>query len=208
MRGGAGRGPEDHIVHLGRLRAPSPIEAVLEEVDLRIAKHFRQQAEAQRQSNQELAARLERLTNGIERLFAELDGVRTGRKEEAFARIGTSDASPDLPTVGPVETSLIYTLTSKQIGAALGFHASEIGQLLGPRGLRWAGDGAYQEVGRWQHGHMRYWHHEVPSRLAAILTEKTPAGLGITNKAVISIFVRWKARPDALAGSPQGRLAS
>ena len=53
----------------------------------------------------------------------EMHGVRTGRKAEAFARIGGSDAAPDLPTIS-ADSALVYTLTSGDIAEVLGFHAS------------------------------------------------------------------------------------
>ena len=70
-----------------------------------------------------------------------MHGVRTGKADEAFARVGGEDAAPDLPTVS-AEAAVIYTCTAGSIGRKLDFRASEIGTLLGAKGLRWAGNGA------------------------------------------------------------------
>ncbi|MFC3125089.1 hypothetical protein ACFOD4_08460 [Pseudoroseomonas globiformis] len=195
------------VVHLPRRRARPAVDAAVQEVELRIVAHFREQNDLLRQMNANLSAQVQRLTSGIERLLGEVSDVRTGRKEEAFAKVGPADASPDLPTVGAVDAALLYTMTSAKIGVALDFNATEIGHLLGPKGLKWSGDSTYQEVGRWEAGHMKYWHHDVPERLKRILTDKTPEELGITSKVAISMFARWKARIEKAAPAAE-KLAS
>lgn len=99
--------------------------------------HFREQCEKQAEQNRSLMASLEamhakvdRLTNGMERLIHEMHGVRTGRREEAFARVGGPNCPVDLPTVRP-DPALIYSQTAADVGNALGFRPSEIGLLLG-----------------------------------------------------------------------------
>ena len=105
----------------------------------------------------------------------EMKGVRTGKKEEAFARVGASDASPDLPTVS-AEAALIYTQTAGEIGKILNFHATQIGLLLGSRGLGWAGNGDYQEPGRHKKDtQTKWWHRDVPARLRIIVTAQVGA---------------------------------
>lgn len=56
-----------------------------------------------------------------------------------------------------------------------GFRASEIGVLLGAKGLRWAGDGAYRELGLdVGPNHTKFWHREVPEWLRRVLDENNP----------------------------------
>ncbi|MRI56547.1 hypothetical protein D8770_21665 [Methylobacterium sp. DB1607] len=202
--------------HLQPARAPlTEREELLRDVGLAIADQFREQNEILRAEHREQSGRIreqgerlreqgemiQRLTKGVERLVDELHGVRTGKAEEAFARVGGADASPDLPTVS-AEASLVYTCTAKSIGAELGFNASQIGTLLGAKGLRWAGNGAFQELGRAVGpNHTKFWHRDVPGRLRRILDEGRPERLGITDKAVLAVFRRWRERrggPDLL----------
>ena len=162
------------------------------EVEIALGRHFREQNTLLRDQNNDLASRLNRLSNGIERLVEEMHGVRTGKKEEAFARVGGSDCSPDLPTVC-AESALLYTETSTTIGNFLGFHASQIGLLLGPQGLNWAGNGDFQEIGRSTNkGITKFWHRDVPGQLQRVLNENNPQKYGITKKSVLSIFKKWK----------------
>jgi hypothetical protein len=166
-------------------------------MELTIAAHFREQNEILRSHNQEQNERIQRLTNGIECLVAEMQGVRTGQREEAFARVGGVDTDPDLPTVS-AESALFYIYTAKQIGEQLGLHSSQVGSLLGPRGLRWAGNGDHQEIGRTTNpNHSKFWHREVPARLIRVLNENKPERFGITNKAVLTIFRKWKERQES-----------
>lgn len=102
------------VIHLPSERRPQTIEERVSQVESSIAAHFREQNELLRQTNDEMSARLERLTNGIETLVTEMHGVRTGKKEEAFARVAGLDCKPDLPTVS-AEAALVYTLSASQI---------------------------------------------------------------------------------------------
>lgn len=181
------------VFHLPSERRPPTIEERVRQVESSIASHFREQNELLRLANEAMASRLERLTNGIETLVSEMHGVRTGKKEEAFARVAGLDCKPDLPTVS-AEAALVYTLTASQIGEELGFHASQIGLLLGSKGLRWAGNGDYQEIGRTTKASApKFWHYEVPRRLRAVLDENRPDKLEIKSKAVLAIFRKWEA---------------
>ena len=189
-------GPDtSNVILMPRRKTPSRNEAIVEELDLRLAGYFREQAESFQKMNADLNAQVKRIMFGLERLLGEVEGVRTGQKEEAFARVTGSDGLPDLPTVS-ADAALVYTLTSAKIGVILGFTATEIGALLGPKGLGWADNGDYQEVGRWQKGHTKYWHADVPGKLRKILTEHEPGDLGVTNRVAISMFARWKQRSE------------
>lgn len=182
------------VVHVIQTAPLSPEQASLRDVELKIAGHFREQNEILHSNNAQLRDQLQRLTNGVERLVTEMHGVRTGEKDEAFARVAGIDASPDLPTVS-AEAALLYTETSKSIGAALGFHASQIGQLLGPAGLGWVGKSEFQELGRkCSQNQTKFWHREVPSRLRVILDANQPHELGVTSPGALSIFRRWQLR--------------
>ncbi|GJD77411.1 hypothetical protein NBEOAGPD_0615 [Methylobacterium gregans] len=202
--------------HLPPRKPLSGMEEFARDVGETIAAHFREQNEILRAERQEQDARvreqgerlqrqgemIERLTRGVELLVTELHGLRTGKAEEAFARVAGSGASPDLPTVS-AEAAVIYTCTAASIGRQLGFRASEIGVLLGAKGLRWAGDGAYQELGRdVGPNHTKFWHREVPERLRRVLDENNPARHGITDKSALAVFRKWKARqaPNLLDG--------
>lgn len=205
-----------HHLPLGR-KILTEREELLREVETTIAAQFRAQNDSLRAERREQAARvreqgerlieqnemIRRLMRGVDRLVEELHGVRTGKAEEAFARVGGAGASPDLPSVS-AEAALIYTCTSKSIGAELGFQASQIGALLGPGGLRWAGNGDFQEIGRAVGpNHTKFWHRDVPARLRRILDENDPTRHRITNGAVLAIFRKWRERkggPDLLDG--------
>lgn len=181
------------LIHLVGQRARRSFQdEVAHEVELSIAGHFREQASLLREINESLSDRVQRLTTGVERLVEEMHGVRTGTREEAFARVAASDACPDLPTVS-AEAALIYTLTSDAIGRELGFHSSQIGLLLSHRGLSWAGNGDYQEIGRnTKKSKTKFWHRDVPAHLRRILDESSPEKRGISDKAVLAIFRKWK----------------
>jgi len=187
--------PADNVHHLPKRRKPlSKQEALFHEFDRSIAGHFREQNQQLQNLNQDLAEKIQRLTNGVERLVAEMHGIRTGDKEEAFARVGPTGAAPDLPTVAG-EAALHYIFTAAQIGQKLGFHASQIGLLFSDKGLKWAGKGEYQEIGRTtKPSQSKFWHLEVPDRLRKVLDENQPAKYGITNKAVLTIFRKWGER--------------
>ncbi|MBI1208896.1 MAG: hypothetical protein GC191_16620 [Azospirillum sp.] len=117
------------------------IERVADAVDMRLAKHF--------QSQNEL------LMASIGRLIEELDGVRSGAAEHAFDKIASSDCPADISTVR-VDPALIYKFTAEEIGKTLGLTATQVGTLLGSRGLNWADDPVYQEVDRFRPGRQRF----------------------------------------------------
>jgi hypothetical protein len=185
------------LFHLPKKRARKSVqERVAEEFELAIASHFREQNKLLREMNQLLSEKVQRLTIGVEHLVDEMHGVRTGKKDEAFARVGPAEASVDLPTVS-AESALIYTLSAGDIGNELGFRASEIGLLLGVRGLGWAGNGDYQELGRHKkQSQQKWWHREVPDRLRKILDAGTATDRCIVDKAVLAIFRKWQCRKD------------
>lgn len=189
--------PMGELVHLPKRRIKiSKREKMVREFEFLIAEHFRRQNEQQVAMNKDLSDQVQRLTIGISRLVDEMQGVRTGKKEEAFARVGATDASPDLPTVS-AEAALIYTQTAGEIGKILNFHATQIGLFLGSRGLGWAGNGDYQEPGRHKKDtQTKWWHHDVPVRLRKILDQGCPERIGISDKAVLAIFREWQARKE------------
>lgn len=197
---GNGRALDNGVLHLPRRRVErSNSEERMLEMELAVASHFRDQNEILRSNNRELKEQLQRLTNGVERLVGEMHGVRTGTKERAFARICGKDGSPDLPTVRG-EAALWYTHTASTIGRELGFHSSQIGLLLGSKGLNWAGNGDYQEIGRATSiSQSKFWHEEVPDLLRAILDENDPGKYRITSKVVLTIFRKWKDRRESSA---------
>jgi uncharacterized protein YicC (UPF0701 family) len=160
------------IIHLAARKGRKTLrEEVAQDLEFSIAGHFREQSELLNKLNKSLSEKVQRLTVGVERLVEEMHGVRTGKKEEAFARVASADASPDLPTVS-AEAAVIYTHTSGEIGQELGFHASQIGLLLSARGLGWAGRSEFQELARHKKkGQTKFWHQDVPKRLKAILDE-------------------------------------
>ena len=114
------------VFHMVPARKRTAEEQRMREYELKIAEHFRAQNEILHANNKEQGERIQRLTIGVERLVAEMHGVRTGTQEQAFARVGGMNCDPDLPTVG-AEAALFYTHTAKQIGIELGFHSSQIG---------------------------------------------------------------------------------
>jgi hypothetical protein len=137
-------------------------------------------------------SKIDRLTNGIDRLVSEMHGIRTGEKDEAFARVGGFGCTADLPSVKP-DAALIYSLTATAIGLQLGFRASEVGVLLGKRGLGWADNADYQEVTRrTRPSSQRYWIGDMVARLTKVLDANDPGALGIQHKAVIAVFRKWR----------------
>lgn len=185
------------VFHMVSSRKRNAEELRIQEYEMKIAEHFRAQNEILHANNKEQGERIQRLTVGVERLVAEMHGVRTGTQEQAFARVGGMNCDPDLPTVS-AEAALFYTYTAKQIGSELGFHSSQIGMLLGPRGLKWAGNGDYQEIGRsTSPGHSKFWHKDVPSHLRRIFDEGKPEKYGITHGAVLSMFRKWSHKKTA-----------
>lgn len=179
-----------------------------QKIETTIANHFREQNQILRDNNKELSDQIRRLTTGVESLVREMHGVRTGAKEEAFARVTGVGAAPDLPTVS-AEAALIYIYTAKQIGEMLGFHCSQIGFLLSARGLNWVGNGDYQEIGRTTGASQsKFWHREVPDRLRKILDENKPEKYGIREKPILTMFRRWQERKltaDLVRAEPSGQ---
>ena len=110
------------VVHMAPFRGRrSSSSAIRQDLELALVGHFREQNEnlneqnqALKESVQEMHSKLDRLTNGLDRLVSEMHGIRTGKREEAFARIGEIGSSIDLPTVRP-DAALIYGLTLLQI---------------------------------------------------------------------------------------------
>jgi hypothetical protein len=192
---------DGNIHHLpGRRKPRSSADEIREIIDLSLTAHFREQNDILREmngrlteTNGKLIEKVQQLAIGVQRLVNEMDGVRSGDKDEAFARVAATDACADLPTI-QADVANIYSLTSTKIGATLGFGHHQIGHLLGPTGLKWAGDGDYQETTRWEEGHPRYWHTDVPNKLREILTKTTPADHNIKNRMVIAMFKQWKDR--------------
>ena len=104
-------------------------------------------------------------------------------------------APADLPTVGG-EAALFYTLTAADVAEALGgFRASEVGVLLGARGLRWAGNSDYQELARHKKTTLtRFWHKDIVLKIRLILDENMPNKHGISDKLALAVFRKWKKR--------------
>ncbi|HTV33986.1 MAG TPA: hypothetical protein VME69_12945, partial [Methylocella sp.] len=64
---------------------------------------------------------------------------------------------------------------------------------LGPKGLGWAGNGDYQEIGRTVSvSQSKFWHREVPQRLKKVLDENDPKKYGIKTKGILTMFQRWQ----------------
>lgn len=192
-------GSDETIIHLPKRRSrKSSHEDLKEHIDLSVAKYFREQnlllLEMNKrisEENRSISDKVQRLTTGIERLLNEMHGMRTGKKSEAFARVGGADAPPDLPTVS-AESAVIYTLTAKDIGQELDIHSSQIGLLLSAKGLNWAGIGDYQEINRNQRRTLpKFWHHELPDKLRKILGENLPECHEIKDAAILAIFRKW-----------------
>jgi hypothetical protein len=190
--------PDVEIIHLPKHRGRRSLrEEVAQDLELSIAQHFREQNTLLQEMNRSLSEKVQRLTTGVERLVDEMHGVRTGKKEEAFARVGPSDCSPDLPTVS-AEAALLYTLTAGDIADELGFHASQIGVLLSERGLGWTGNSDYQEIGRNKRKSLpKFWHRDVPEKLRKVLDRGEPEKKGISDKAVLAVFRKWAERKES-----------
>ena len=80
--------------------------------------------------------------------------------------------------------SLHYPHTAAEIGETLGLTAHEVGNLLGHNGLNWAGDPAYQEMGRHKAGRQKFWHYSVPDKLRELLTAPPVEKMRTANKRV------------------------
>ena len=148
------------------------------------------------EQNARLEEKVSRLLNGMDRLLGEVDAVRSGQQDEAFARVARHDEDADLPTI-QADVAVLYPYTSGDIGERLGFRASQVGMLLGAQGLGWGGRGEYEEMTRWKKGRQRYWHKDLPDKLADILLNREPDEFGITSKAIRTMFVRYRERRAA-----------
>ena len=117
---------------------------------------------------------------------------------EKFDRIVTNDHRlPDDP-------SIVYSHKIGQIAEALELSVYELGLLLGHRGLKWAEHPDYQTVvHRRRPSQQRFWVHDMPQRVGAVLNQNDPDGRGITDKAVLAIFRKWQH--TQLAGTSHGR---
>ena len=189
----------DKLVHLNSHRSRSSTNGEAEEWRS-LAKHFNERnvelldkVKEMTERNTDQSAKIDRLVKGVEMLVGEMHAFRTGKKDNAFARIARSDEDPDLLRA-EADVALYYPHSGTDIGRQLGFTASQIGLLLGAQGLRWADDGDYQELTRWKEGRTRFWHRDVPMRLHHILAEQEPQEFGITMKSICSMFVVYKTR--------------
>ena len=191
-----------NIVHLPAQRKTRMGRRVPDDgMEFRIVAHYRDQSEKLAEQNRLLMEsqkiipdKVDRLTKGLDRLVNEMHGIRTGKREEAFARVGDSGCALDLPTVRP-DAALTYSMTATEIGEELGFKPSEIGLLLSRRGLRWADNPDYQETTRRKRAsQQRFWIAGMPARLAKILDQNQPKQHGITEKAVLAMFRKWHCR--------------
>ena len=197
--------PAGVVTHLADHRR---VEEIPADAEMRLAKilqdNFREQTDLIRehnktleQQNQVLSDKIGRLLTGMERLLGEVQAVRTGDQEEAFARVARHDEGADiLPSIS-ADFGLLYPHTSEDVGKLLGFCANEVGLLLGQHGLRWNGDGAYTETTRWRKGRQRFWHLDVPAKLKVVLSTRDPDEFGITNKAVRAIFRKYRGAPNS-----------
>ena len=83
------------VIHLPKRRTPKSIrEQVAQEVEMSIAGHFRDQNDLLREMNATLSEKVQRLTNGIERLVDEMHGVRTGKKKKRLHGSGPRRSPP------------------------------------------------------------------------------------------------------------------
>lgn len=196
-----------HIVHMAPFRERRPRNADLpKSLELSLVNNFREQNEMLSEQNRTLKysvrdmhSRLDRLTNGLDRLVGEMHGIRTGKRDEAFARVAETGAAADLPTVRP-DATLIYGVTATDIGDQLGFRPSEIGLLLSARGLGWADNPDYQEITRRKRAtSQRFWVNDMALRLSKVLDENEPDRRGVRDKATLAIFRKWKERKLAAA---------
>lgn len=123
---------EDKISHLGQRGRQRPAaseeelaERIAEKIDVRMSRHFQEQNEL--------------LKRSVCRLVEELDGVRRGESDHAFAKIAPIDSDAALPTI-EVDASILYPHSGEEIGRMFGLTAAEVGTLLGQHGLDWAGN--------------------------------------------------------------------
>jgi hypothetical protein len=96
-----------NVMHLPvRRRSRTARHAIDEGMELRIVAHYREQSEKLVEQNRLLMEsqkvmhdKVDRLTKGLDRLVHEMHGIRTGQRDEAFARVGDNGCAIDLPTV-------------------------------------------------------------------------------------------------------------
>jgi hypothetical protein len=161
------------------------IQRITESVDLSISRHFQEQNDLLRKQN-------DLLQNSVQRLIQEVDGVRSGRAEEAFAKVAAVNSNADLPTI-EADVCLLYPHTATEIGQIIGLSSHEVGTLLGSHGLNWAGDPTYQEMVRHKDGRQKFWHHTVPERLKAMLIAPPNDKISTANRRVRAIVRKFRA---------------
>ena len=73
---------DSRLRHLRPRKDPDEalIDRITDSIDLRMSKHFQEQTHILKQQN-------ELLKTSVQRLIEEVDGVRTGRALEAFAKV-------------------------------------------------------------------------------------------------------------------------
>ncbi len=134
-----------------------------------------------------------RLLRSVDILTSEMHDYRTGKKQEAYARLARHDEEGDLLTA-KADPALTYPHASTEIGAMLEMAAPRVGRLLGPDGLKWADNSDYQETTRYKPGRMRFWHKDIVPKLKDILLNREPDEFGITKKDVRAIFANYKTQ--------------
>lgn len=155
----------------------SLVERIGEMLDSRLAAHFQEQNDM--------------LKTSVGKLIQELDGVRRGEADSAFARVADPGCTPDLPTVA-VDSSVLYPHSAAEIGEILGLSANEVGTLLGTRGLGWVDNPKYMECDRYKPGRTRFWHRDVPALLEDILTNPPVDRLRDINPRIKAIFRKFR----------------
>lgn len=195
-----------NISHLPQREMSSDPEEALadriaEKLDMRLAKHFQEQNK--------------QLHTAIERLLGEVDGVRNGTKEDAFARVAPANigAECNLPSI-QTDVALHYPHTGESIGSLLGLTPAEVGTLLGHKGLNWADDPDYQEMTRFRLGRTRFWHMSVPEKLKAALENPSQEQIFGAHKRIKAIVRKYRrnnnlaevvAGPAPLPNDQRGR---
>lgn len=183
---------DDGVVHLADHR-PKPTQ----EEDLSDWKVAATHMMAQ---NRELLAKIssqegkiDRLLRGVEMLTSAMHDFRTGKTDGAYARVARHDEDPDLLRA-KADFALEYPYTAAEIGEALKLNGSQVGLLLGDKGLKWAGNPDYQEMARYKVGRQRFWHKDIVVKLRDILWSREPDELGIVRKEIRAIFAAYKTR--------------
>ncbi|HEY1506573.1 MAG TPA: hypothetical protein VGF92_19880 [Stellaceae bacterium] len=172
------------------------VERIAEALDMKLAQHFQQQNKV--------------LMKSIGRLVGELDGVRTGKADKAFARVAAADQeADDLPRV-EADSALQYPYTAEEIGDLLGLSHHEVGILLGEKGLNWAGNADYQEMSRYKPGRQKFWHESVPQQLKEFLVNPPRDKMENANVRIMAIvrkYRRAKGLADIVPISAGGNAA-